>query len=86
MRHTQSVVDLAVQHVRLVRERDAGELPEGHADAAVDEALDVEAEDSRVELSTPLEVVEPRAGGAAVDRVALPPLHGDRGHERGVYQ
>mmetsp|Transcript_23888 Transcript_23888/g.77042 ORF Transcript_23888/g.77042 Transcript_23888/m.77042 type:complete len:326 (+) Transcript_23888:309-1286(+) len=68
-------VEPAVPRVRRGGEGDAGEHPVGHRDAAVDEALHVDAAQLRVELRAPVVVEEQplarracvRAGGAEAE-------------------
>jgi hypothetical protein len=50
----------------LVCKAEAGEHPECHGEATVDEALDIDPKDTRVQLSTPAEVCEEGTVGACV--------------------
>ena len=48
---------IACKHSRAVGETETGEHPEGHAEAAVDESLDVHSVDTWIELGTPRKVL-----------------------------
>ena len=62
----KAVVHDAVQGVRLEREGEAGEHPESHTEAAVDEPFDVHPENTRVQLGAPHEVDHPRTAAPTV--------------------